>query len=216
MRPLFKIAAVVLAVSFLASPAFAEAAKTIQLPAPQTTGGMPLMDALMARHSSREYAPDPLPAQELSNLLWAAFGINRPEKGLRTAPSARNWQEISVYAATADGLYLYDAKANALVLVLPKDIREATGGQPFVKDAPVNLVYVADYAKMGDIPMEAKSSYSAADAAFVSENVYLYCASAGLATVVRGAVNKEALGKAMELGPDRKVVFAQTVGYPKK
>jgi SagB-type dehydrogenase family enzyme len=216
MKSLLKGIALVLAVSFLASPVSADEAKTIQLPAPQTTGGMPLMDALMARHSSREYAPEPLPPQELSNLLWAAFGINRPEKGLRTAPSARNWQEIDVYAAMADGLYLYDAKANALRLVLARDIREATGGQPFVKDAPVNLVFVADYKKMGDIPKEAKDSYSAADAAFISENVYLYCASAGLATVVRGAVNKEALGKAMELGADQKVVFAQTVGYPKK
>ena len=208
--------ALVLALSFLASPATAGSKDTIKLPAPQTTGGMPLMDALSARRSSREYAPDALPPQELSNLLWAAFGVNRPEKALRTAPSARNWQEIDVYAAMAGGRYLYDANANCLRLVIAKDIREATGMQPFVKDAPVNLVYVADHVKMGDMPKEAKDTYAAADAAFIAENVYLYCASAGLATVVRGAVDKEALGKAMELGVNRRVVFAQTVGYPKK
>jgi SagB-type dehydrogenase family enzyme len=202
--------------SSLAAPAAAEAAKSIQLPAPQMEGGMPLMQALKARCTMRAFAADALPPQELSNLLWAACGINRPEKELRTAPTAMNKQEIDIYVALADGLYLYDAKGNVLNLVVAQDVREATGKQPFVKDAPVNLVFVADYAKMGDGTKEMKDFYSATDTGYISQNVYLYCASAGLGTVVRGYLDREALAKVMNLGPDQKVILAQTVGYPKK
>ena len=211
----FILVASVLMLCF-AVPAFAEAAKSIQLPAPQMDGGMPLMKALKLRCTTREYSSEALPPQELSNLLWAACGINRPEKGLRTAPTAMNRQEIDVYVALADGLYLYDAKVNALNLVLAQDIREATGKQPFVKDAPVNLVFVADYARMGEGPKEMHDFYSAMDTGYISQNVYLYCASAGLVTVARGWVDKDALAKAMNLGPDQKIMLAQTVGYPKK
>ena len=203
-------------VLYLALPVFAEEPKPIQLPAPQTDGGRPLMQVLKDRATVREYKSDPLPPQELSNLLWAAFGINRADSGKRTAPTAMNRQEIDIYVALADGLYLWDAKANVLNLVLAQDIREATGRQPFVKDAPVNLVFVTDMAKMGDRGKEYHELYSWADTGFISENVYLYCASAGLGTVVRGAVDREALAKAMNLRPDQKIVFAQTVGYPKK
>jgi SagB-type dehydrogenase family enzyme len=206
---------IVLACCF-AFPAFAEAQKTIQLPAPQTDGGMPLMKALKLRSTAREYSPEALPPQELSNLLWAACGVNRPESGKRTAPTARNKQEIDVYAALPEGLYLYDAAANALTLVIEQDLRGATGTQPFVKDAPVNLVYVADYGKMGTGPDEMKNFYSATDTGFISQNVYLYCASAGLSTVVRGMVDREALEKAMNLRTDQHVILAQTVGYPPK
>jgi SagB-type dehydrogenase family enzyme len=209
------LVAIVLSVSFAAS-LFAEAPKTMQLPAPQMEGGKPLMQALKARCTQREFSSEALPPQELSNLLWAACGINRPDKGLRTAPTAMNKQEIDVYVALAEGLYLYDAKANALNLVLAQDLRGATGKQPFVKDAPVNLVFVADYAKMGNGPKEMKDFYSATDTGYISENVYLYCASAGLATVVRGMVDRDALPKAMNLRADQKVILAQTVGYPKK
>jgi len=194
----------------------AEASKAIPLPAPQMDGGKPLMQALKARCTTREFSGEAISMQELSNLLWAACGVNRPEKGLRTAPTAMNRQEIDVYVALFDGLYLYDAKANALGFVLARDVREATGKQPFVKDAPVNLVFVADYARMGEGPKEMKDFYSAMDTGYISENVYLYCASAGLATVARGWVDKEALAKAMNLGPDQKIILAQTVGYPKR
>jgi SagB-type dehydrogenase family enzyme len=209
------LVALVLAAS-LAAPLAAEAAKSIPLPAPQMTGGKPLMEALLARSTSREFSSEALPPQELSNLLWAAVGINRPESGKRTAPTAMNKQEIDVYVALADGLYLYDAKANALTLVVPQDLREATGKQPFVKEAPVNLVYVADYARMGNGPKEMKDFYSATDTGYISQNVYLYCASAGLSTVVRGMVDRDALSKAMNLGLDQHVILAQTVGYPPK
>jgi nitroreductase len=188
--------------------------KPIQLLKPQTDGGMPLMQALKARSSSRSYSSKKLPLQVLSNMLWAAWGINRPD-GKRTAPSAMNLQEIDVYVALEEGLYLYDAKANMLKPVLAGDIREATGGQPFVKDAPVNLVFVADYTKLDRMSARDRDFYSAANTGFISQNVYLFCASEGLSTVVRAYIDKPALAKAMKLRPDQKIILAQSVGYPK-
>jgi SagB-type dehydrogenase family enzyme len=193
----------------------AAAPATIQLPPPQTEGGMPLMQALKERHSSRQFTPKSLSGEVLSNLLWAAFGINRPD-GKRTAPSAMNMQEIDIYLAMEKGLYLYDPKANALVPVLAQDIRAKTGGQPFVAEAPLNLVYVADRAKMTRGSEEDKVFYSAADTGFIAQNVYLFCASEGLNTVVRGYVDKNSLAEAMKLRPDQKIILAQTVGYPKE
>jgi SagB-type dehydrogenase family enzyme len=177
---------------------------------------MPLMQALANRHSTREFSSQKLAPQMLSNLLWAAFGINRPGEGKRTAPSAMNWQEIDIYVATADGLYVYDAKGNKLDPVVAEDTRGATGTQAFVKDAPVDLVYVADLAKTGRASGSDRDMYVAADAAFIAQNVYLFCASEGLAVVVRGSVDRAAFAKAAKLRPDQKVVLAQTVGYPKK
>ena len=189
--------------------------KPFILPAPQTDGGKPLMQALKERHSTREFSSAQLPAQVLSNLLWAAFGINRPDTGKRTAPSAMNWQEIDVYVATADGLYVYEAKGNRLNPILAQDVRAAAGVQAFVKDAPVNLVYVADLAKTGHGSVEDRNFYTAADVGFIAENVYLFCASEGLAVVVRGSVDRVALAKVMKLRPDQKILLSQTVGYPK-
>ena len=126
----------------------AQALKPVQLPPPQTTGGRPLMEVLKDRKSTREFGSGTLSQQTLSNLLWAAFGINRPD-GRRTAPSAMNWQEVSIYVATPAGVYVYDAKTNVLEPVLAGDFRAATGTQPFVKDAAVNLVYVSDLSKSG-------------------------------------------------------------------
>jgi len=187
----------------------------IRLPAPQTEGGKPLMQALKERKSLREFSAKDLPLQMLSDMLWAACGINRPDTGGRTAPTAKNMQEIDVYVVKAEGVYLYDAKANMLVPVLAGDIRAITGKQSFVKDAPVNLIFVADLLKMGGMDAASMDFYSATDTGYISENVYLYCASAGLATVVRGWVDKPALEKAMKLSRGQKVVLAQTVGYPK-
>jgi SagB-type dehydrogenase family enzyme len=191
------------------------AIKSIELPKPKMEGGKPLMEALKERKTSRDFSSEKLPMQVLSNMLWAANGINRPD-GKRTAPTAMNKQEIDVYVAMADGLYLYDAKANTLVGVLAGDIREATGKQPFVKNAPVNLIFVADFAKMGNMPEDQKVFYSATDTGYISQNVYLFCASEGLATVVRGYVDKPALAATMKLKSEQKVILAQTVGYPKK
>ena len=188
--------------------------KPIQLPAPQTDGGRPLMQVLKERKTQREFSPEKLPVQVLANLLWAAFGINRPD-GRRTAPSAMNWQEIDIYVAMGDGLYLYSAKANRLEVILAQDVRAATGTQPFVATAPVDLIYVADLSKTGQAGSQAEL-FTGADAGFISENVYLFCASEGLATVVRGSVDRAALAKVMKLRPDRRILLAQSVGYPKK
>lgn len=186
---------------------------TVKLPPPQRTGGKPLMQALMDRHSSREFSPKQLTPELLSNLLWAAFGINRPETGGRTAPSAHDWEEIDVYVATADGLYLYDARNHALKRVLAQDIRAHTGLQPYVANAPVNLVYVADLSRMATATVEEKAQYSGPDASFIAQNVYLFCASEGLATVVRGLVERPALAKLMQLTPDQRIILAQSVGH---
>lgn len=207
---------VFLSATLLVNPnmAFGEEQKTIQLPKPQIADN-PLMQILAKRSSSREFSSKMLPLNILSNMLWAASGINRPESGRRTAPSAKNMQEIDVYVATAEGLYVYDAKANLLKPILAKDIRGMTGTQGFVKEAAVNLIYVADYSKMGSLSDEAKNMYAAADTGFISENVYLYCASKGLSTVVRAGIDRPTLAKAMGLRTDQKIVLAQSVGYPK-
>ena len=196
--------------------AAAQELKPIELPKPQVDGGRPLMQVLKQRNTSRDFSSEKLPVPVLSNLLWAAFGVNRPESGKRTAPSSLNWQEIDIYVATADGLYVYDAKAHRLNPVLAEDVRAATGTQPYVKDAPVNLVYVADLAKTGKASAPDQEFYTAADTGFIAQNVYLYCASEGLATAVRGGVDRAALAKVMKLRPDQKITLAQTVGYPKK
>jgi SagB-type dehydrogenase family enzyme len=213
-RALALVAAAASIVTACCAAAGAGELQTIVLPAPDMEGGLPLMKTLALRSTSRSFAPEMLPAQVLSDLLWAADGINRTGSGKRTAPTARNRQEIDIYIALEEGLYLYDPKDHALVPVLEKDLRAATGRQDFVATAPVNLVYVADYERMGDGAEEMKKFYAATDTGFVSQNVYLYCASAGLATVVRGSVDRDALAKAMELRPEQHVVLAQTVGYP--
>jgi len=200
---------------FRAGFVFADDLKPIQLPPPQTEIGKPLMQALKLRQTSRSFDSKPLPRQELSNLLWAADGINRSDSGKRTAPSAMNWQEVDVYVALPEALYLYEAKTHTLVPVVGKDLREATGKQDFVKDAPLNLVYVADLARMKNANEADKQLYSGADAGFIAQNVYLYCASQGLAVVVRGSVDRTALAQSMKLRPDQRIILAQTVGYPK-
>ena len=205
------------AVLFICSIAcHAENAKSIKLLDPQTKSGMPLMQALKERKSMRQFSSAELPLRVVSDMLWAACGINRPELGLLTAPSTMNMQEIDIYVARADGLYLFNAKENILLPVLPEDIRAMTGKQSFVKDAPLNLIYVADLSKMDKLSSGDRDFYAATDTGFISENVYLFCASSGLATVVRGLIDKPALAKAMKLKPDQKIILAQTVGYAGK
>ena len=210
------VASIVWAVSIMYSTiGYSDELKPIKLLTPEVDGGRPLMQVLRDRSSSRLFSAQKLPDQILSNLLWAAFGINRPNNGKRTAPSAVNWQEIDIYVATAEGLYLYDAKNQTLTPILSKDIRSATGRQDFVREAPVNLIYVADFSRMGTASNADKEFYSAADTGFISQNVYLYCASERLATVVRGSIDKQALASAMQLRPEQKIMLAQSIGYPK-
>ena len=190
------------------------AAARVLLPRPAQGGGLPLMDALMRRHSSREFSARPLERAVLSNLLWAAFGVNRPMTQGRTAPSAHDWEEIDVYAALADGLHRYDATAHALHRIVDGDLRAMTGVQDFVAKAPLDLVYVADLSRMRDASAEDKQFYAGPDAGFVAQNVYLFCASAGLATVVRGLIDRPALAAAMRLSAQQRILLAQSVGYP--
>ncbi len=193
---------------------FAAESALIQLPNPQKEGGKPLMSALNDRKTTRTFSGEKLPMQTLSNLLWAAFGINRPD-GRRTAPSARNWQETDIYVATADGVYLYDAKKNALDTIATTDIRALTGAQTYVKDAPVVLIYVSNYSKVNEGELD-KQILVGADTGLIAENVYLFCASEGLATVVRALIDRDALAKELKLRPDQKIILDQCVGYPKK
>jgi nitroreductase len=207
-------AAAILAAALVAEPLAAQALAPIALPAPQKGGGKPLMQALALRATSRAFAPDPLAAQALSNLLWAAWGVNRPD-GRRTAPSAHNWQEVEVVALLPAGAYTYDASGHVLKPLVAGDLRPLGGLQDFVKDAPLTLVFVADLAKMEGSRQE-RELMAYADAAFISQNVYLSCASEGLATGVRAWVDRPALGKALKLREGQLVVMAQSVGYPKK
>ena len=208
-------AALLAAAAAAAMPALAlPAQQTTTLPAPRKTGGMPLMQALQQRRSTREFAPRPLPQQVVSDLLWAAFGINRPS-GDRTAPYWRHVMVIDVYAAMADGVWLYDPTQHALLPHLAQDIRAETGRQDFVAVAPLDLVYVAHGERMQDISPEERRLFASVDTGFIGQNVYLFCASEGLASVFRGAVDYAKLATAMKLPGSEFVTFAQTVGYPK-
>jgi SagB-type dehydrogenase family enzyme len=194
----------------------AQNSHSIVLPEPNTEGGKSLKQVLKLRHSARQFSTENIPLQTLSDLLWAAWGINREDSGKRTAPSMGNRQTIDVYVATSNGLYLYEAKENTLTEIHEKDIRALIGRQSFVKEAPVNLIYVADLTRMGKIKDEQKMFLSAADAGYISQNVYLFCASEELATVVFHSINTDVLEKEMRLKPEQKIILAQSVGYPQK
>jgi nitroreductase len=201
----------ILVAAFIAGNLFAQA---IDLPAPQKTGGMPLMDALAKRSTARAFDAKELSPQQLSSLLWAAFGINRPD-GKRTAPSARNFQETEIYVLLKQGVYVYAANSNKLDLVIADDIRALGGTQAFATNAPVTLVFVADLSKMGKGNNENKMNTANIDVGYISQNVYLFCASENLVTGARGSVDRAALGPKLKLRPDQAIILAQSVGYPK-
>jgi len=190
------------------------AAQEIKLPEPQRSGDMPLLDALNHRQSTREFSDKEIDMQNLSNLLWAGWGFNR-ETGKRTAPSSQNLQEMDIYVVKADGFYLYNAKNQSLVKLGNEDLRSATGSQDFVGNAPLNLVYVADLDRTKTTNFEIEPTASYANTGFIAQNVYLYCASAGLGSVVRGLVPKE-LSLKLNLGGHQKIILAQTIGWPKE
>lgn len=183
------------------------------LPRPVASGGKPLMEALAQRRSIRSFSEKELPEQILSNLLWAAWGVNRPASGQRTAPSAHNRQPIDLYVITPKAAYLYEAKTHSLALAAEGDLRKLAGRQDFVYTAPLNLIYVEDTARSGNDAQAAV--WSGVTAGAIAQNVYLFCASEGLGTVVRGWVDPEPLARALGLKPTQRVILAQTVGYPK-
>ncbi len=189
------------------------------LPPPQTNLGFPLMKALAMRRTKRKWANEPLSEPEISNLLWAACGITQPgtkqTKSKRTAPSACNSQEIMVYVALENGLFLYNETLHQLGKISSEDIRQDMGTQKMMKSAPLGLVYVADLSKMKSLLFkneQDKLITAAADTGFISQNVYLYCAAAGLNTAVLGLVNRSVLHKRMGLHEQQKIVYTQVVG----
>ena len=186
----------------------------IELLKPDTTGGQPLMKVLKERKSARTFDSKELSLQQLSNLIWAANGINR-SNGKRTAPTAVNWQEIEVFVSLKQGIYYYNATKHKLLQVNVGDFRKEMGKQKFVGDAPVVMVFVANYASMKGASEKDKEFYSATDVGNVSQNVYLFCASEGLNTVVLGMVDKENVAKLLKLPAEQKVLLTQPVGFPK-
>lgn len=203
------------AVAGVSAKGFTRTPKPRELPAPQTGGGVSLMAALKLRHSTREYSERSLRDQTVSNLLWAAFGINRPS-GDRTAPYWRHIMVIDIYVAMGDGVWLYEPKSHALLPYMSTDIRAQTGTQDFVAAAPLNLIYVAHGERMTDISQTERRLYASVDTAFIGQNVYLFCASEGLVTVFRGAVDLPKLARVMKLPDQQFVTFAQTVGYTRE
>jgi nitroreductase len=221
---------IILASLFLFSIcSYAQRLQPIKLLPPQTEIGKPLMQAMQLRQSHRDFDVKPLPLQDLSNILWAAAGINRPESGKRTTPSAMNRQEVDVYAFLAEGTFLYNAKSHSLEPVVGKDLRlianpkppEKKDGapahmQPGLTNVPLILVFVADEKKLDGAGDIQKIQYSSAAAGFMIQNVYLYCASQGFISVVRASFDGAAIIKELQLRPEQRVVLVQSVGYPQE
>lgn len=209
--------AVILTINLIFTPAMINA-QDISLPSPSRKGGSPLMEALNERGSARLFSDKELSLQQLSDMLWAAWGINREADGKRTAPSSHNSQEMDVYVTLMSGLYLYDASSNVLKQIHDRDIRALTGTQPFPATAPVNLVYVADLSKRGlqegrqVTDTDLLSSW--ANTGFMAQNVYLWCASEGMSCVIRAMVPRDTLAPEMGLRPLQKIILAQTIGLP--
>ncbi len=191
----------------------AQVIETVPLPPAQKTGGMPLMEAFQLRKSQRSFSSKELPPQQLSNLLWAAYGINRPD-GFRTVPAAKNWYEYDIYVLKSDGWFLYEVSKHTLLKMGNEDLRIYGGTQDFVKAAPVILVYVADFGRMNDTTDELRKFFSAVDVGYISQNVYLWSASEGFATIILGQVDKLKVHEVLKLKPTQQVILSQPVGYP--
>jgi len=191
----------------------AQVIENIPLPPAQKTGGMPLMEAFQLRKSQRSYSSKELTSQQISNLLWAAYGINRPD-GFRTVPAAKNWYEYDIYILKQDGWFLYEVSKHTLLKMGNEDLRIYGGTQDFVKAAPVILVYVADFGRMNDTTDELRKFFSAVDVGYISQNVYLWCASENLATIILGQVDKVKVREVLKLKPDQQVILSQPVAYP--
>ena len=182
-------------------------AQEIKLPAPNREGGQPLMKVFNERKSGRSFSDKDLTHQQLADLLWAANGFNREDK--RTVPTARNFQELELYVILKDGIYFYNAKEHKLTLVKKGDFRKDAGIQEYVADAPVNILIVSDTNKAASL------QYSYTNCGYISQNIYLYCASEGLSTVARVAFDKDLLHDILGLPEHLQVLLAQTVGYAK-
>ena len=196
------------------APALAQGQAPLELPPPRADFGTSLAQALKLRRSTRAFDPRPLPPQILSELLWCAYGVNRPTTEDRTAPSWRHARETDIYAAMAGGVWRYDAVAHRLVPHLASDVRAQTGVQDFVSGAPLDLVYVSNAQHMTGVTPEEQHRFASADVGFIGQNVYLYCASEGLGCVFRGSLDQERLARILGLPETQFITFSQTVGYP--
>ena len=193
------------------------AEKTIKLPQPNLDRSGSTMKAFSKRQSTREYATKEINLSDLSDLLWAANGINRPESGKRTAPSAMNRQDVDVYVILPKGSYIYNPQKHELELVAEGDNRPLVAGrQEFVNAAPVCIVLVSDQSRFGDRQGEHSKLMGAMDAGIVSQNISLFCSSADLATVARASMETEKLAKALKLTDSQILMMNHPVGYFKK
>ncbi|MDK2978577.1 MAG: hypothetical protein PWP52_1291 [Bacteroidales bacterium] len=203
------------AIVFIALTNVSTAQTLIELPEPDKAGGMPLMQAINERHSSRNFVDKALTKQQLSELLWVAYGINRPASEKHTIPTSRNRQDIEVYLTTKDGVFKYLPEEHALSQISNEDKRKLAGMQDFVKNASVNLIYVSDFDKLGDSSDDIKTMTAATHCGFIGQNVYLYCASEGLISVFRAMIDKEKAAELLQLKGNKHVIYSQSVGYAK-
>jgi SagB-type dehydrogenase family enzyme len=205
---------IIITIAFISNSLFSQE-EIIDLPTPERDGGKPLMEAINERQSAREFANKTMPEQTLSNLLWAAYGINREEAGKHTIPTSRNVQDIDVYITTQDGAFLYLPEKNALKKIVDSDIRASMGKQEFTANAALNLVYVSDFSKYEGGDENTKHITASAHCGFIGQNVYLYCASEGLNSVFRAWIDKDLIHQKLKLDDSHHVIYTQTVGYPK-
>lgn len=213
-RKFYSLSAIIaLLLCIFTQKSMAQDNSAIQLPAPDKAGGKALMACLNERKSSREFSSKEIPMQELSNLLWAANGINREKDGKHTAPTAMNRQNMELYVMLPGGVYLYDDKGNTIQLIQSGNFMKSAGTQDFVAKSMLNILIVSDMEKLGDGAMEKKLVYAGVHAGAIMQNIYLYCASAGLNTVVRASFNQQELAALLKLPENKQIILAQTVGY---
>ncbi len=195
---------------------FAEAEKTINLNPPDTNRGLTIMKALSERASVKEFDTSMLSNQDLSDLLWAANGVNRKDSGKRTAPSAQNAQDIDVYICMKDGIYLYDAQKHLLNLVAAGDNRKLIAGkQEGVANAPVICLMVSDITRFKFGPDSLKAVWGAIDAGIVSQNISVFCAAVGFATRPRASMDQEKLRDILKLKKTQLLLMNNPVSYKK-
>ena len=197
---------------FLALACGLQAQHSIALPKPMFNQNMPFYKAMQFRQTDRNYTPEMIPLDQLSAVLWYAYGYNRPDAKKRTAPSARNVQETDIYVFMPDAVYLYNADSNTLDFVAEGDHRMEISGQPHFADAPLSIVLVANYDRMKGFDEKNMTFYSSVDCGYVSQNIYLGCASLELGTVACGAINRDAIAKILHL-KNAQALLAHPVGF---
>lgn len=188
----------------------------IHLPEPQKEGGLSLREALSARRSTRSYSTAQIPLQTLSNILWAGWGFSHGQGQLRTAPSSHNRQEMELYVFLPSGVYTYNAATNSLEQIFEEDLRRVTCVQEYAFEAPLQIAMISDTSKITGKTPEGVIEAVSANAAYISENIYLACAAEGLSTVARLMIPLEDMRKALNLRPEQRISIVQTIGYYKK